>query len=165
MSELIESVINSIQLINEKITGIETSPLLEDYPTSLDSLSLPCSLTDIVDGSQWQVDCPNNRVTLNVTVNILIERSEKGFYGPMRVKVANLSDNFRNKYLSGNTYMFDSGVDKKVILEGDGLKAAIAKQPFNYSGYIGNYNYPQGSTNFFHAFTVTFQVIGLGGGC
>jgi hypothetical protein len=164
MSELIYKTIDAIQDVNEKIKGIEFSPHLEDYPTSLDSLQLPCSLTDITDGTQFFMDCANNRIIFNLTSVILLERAEKGFYGPLRVLAANLSDAFRNTYFDGQTYLYQD-YSRKLVDTPDNLIYIDVSQPFLYSGYQGNLNYPVGSTNFFHGFTVTFRVIGLGGGC
>lgn len=157
-----EKVINSLQDVMEQIVGIEYAPHLGDYPTSLDNLVLPCSLIDVTENSQWFMDCRDNRAILNLRINVFIERFESGFYGPSRVKVAELANNVRNKFYDSNTYLYADSYQKLIIEESDIVAYINPGQPFTYSGFQGNLNYPVGSTNFFKGFTVDLQIVTKG---
>lgn len=163
-ADLFVEVVNALQTINEKITGIEYAPLLEDYPPAIDTAMINCVLTTIGEGTEWSIQCTDPRVFFRVTMTIFLQPLGQGDFGSILEEVQILGGAFRAKYFDATTYLYNDGY-RKLILEENGLRAYINPQiPWGFSGHVVTV-YPIGSEHAFHTCRVTLGVIGSQGGC
>lgn len=163
MSNIITRSINAIQDINRRVPGVANAPVLNEWPTSIETFELPLALTDIGRGSEWGLDCGDGVVNLSVTVSVYLQSFNQEYFGVIREQVTTLADAFRDHYRREATYLEDDGT--KMLIDEDGLQAWIAQgKPMTFSGYT-RLEYPAVSGKFYHGFTLTFGVNGDDGSC
>lgn len=164
MSSIIFETVNALQDIHMHITGITNAPSLEDTPTSLDTLILPCAITRITRGSEWSLEAEAGMVKMTITVTVYLQAFSQDYLGNILTDTHRLMDALRDKYRDEATYLYNDG--QKMILDRDGLQAWINQGvAMRVSGYRADLQYPERSGNFYHGFEVTFGVVGNDGEC
>ena len=164
MPGLFEEIINDIQDINLRVTGIESAPHLADYPTTPDTLEMPLALSEFAQGTEWSIGCANSNVDVALTIVVLLRPVSQEDYGINQQDVVRLADNFRLKYRDSQTYLYEDG-ERKLLFE-NALGQAWINAGVNptFSGYQ-LIERPLRSGRWHHGFRMTLRVRGKGGGC
>lgn len=150
--------INLIQAFNNHIPGMSEAicPSLEDYPETVDQLSLPITLTEFENTVFW--GRPNNKYAEGSCVvrMLFMKFGNEIDLGWIRTEVAEYQTAFQDYYLdTDNNYL----VKGQFVFQKSPVRIEIvsSESMFNMSGYK-ILEYPELSGFWFHGFELRFQV-------
>lgn len=155
-------VINKLQQINDEVTGIESAPQLDNYPSAIDTFQTSIVLTEKEDGS-FRGQNDNNDATDQYVIRALLDTIGQGNKGYKMEQAYRLLDAFRTKYLDPATYQALDPDGNYVaaympVLRLEDPRIQIDPASFNDTGLI-SVEYPEGSGRVYYpAFEVRLSV-------
>ncbi len=159
---LILEAVNQIQAINLRIAGIESAPPLGEYPSSLDTMQLPCVLSEVGRDSTWLMGCGDNRVHVNLICTVYVHAFAQEYYGVIKEEIHRLAGAFRRHYLTAGTYLDNDIYNKNIYQVQLNQLYLDQKTPFRFTGHQ-RLEYPAQSRVFWHGFIVNLSLYGVDG--
>lgn len=104
MAIVVADTIDLLQALNRQADGLESAPLLINYPAALDNARLPIALTR-KEAGEFRGANNENYSTDTYVIQVLFESILTGEYGYVLQKGHDLLDKFRTLYLDESQYV------------------------------------------------------------
>ncbi len=156
--EIFTEAINGIQTkLVEKVPGIESAPVLAEYPAALDTMLLPIGITHQLRESEFPLHTVEGPIHLAVMTAVYVQSYNQEFFGNVMQQVYDLESRFRTTFLDDNFYANQD--EQKWIIDQSELQVWLnLSQAMRASGYQ-LMEYPMRSDRWYHGFTMTFAIV------
>lgn len=155
---LVVEAIRAVQTINERVERMATAPAPGRYPAALDSVRLPITMTDVLDGQfgQGRGDSISGRLQMRVYTQAI----GQGDHAANQVNIAELIGNIRAIYSDAGTYLTTSFEEAFVVSTEPHIELF---PPFEFRRFTRPQQYPEGANRFFLGFDVIVNFLARDG--